>query len=148
MSADIRASAQETVETLHPEASGRGIKLSFSNSGGAAWLVQAERSRLDRIFLNLIENALRHTPDASTVKVSIQREADFIEARVEDEGPGVPSDIEKELFKRLVRRHSGKSGLGLYFCRIMIEKWEGEIGYTPGKPRGACFWFRLPSVAV
>nr|MDJ0773505.1 ATP-binding protein [Mastigocoleus sp. MO_167.B18] len=54
----------------------------------------------------------------------------------------------QSLFKKFYqgKDKSGKSGLGLYFCRITIERWGGKIGYSPRPQGGSCFWFRLPKI--
>ena len=111
-----------------------------------AWQVVGERSRLDRVLANLLENALRYSPRSSTVTVGLHDEGDMILTTVDDEGPGIPDALHKQLFQKFVRgkEHSGKVGLGLYFCRITIEGWGGEIGFSPRDTGGTRFWFRLP----
>lgn len=115
-------------------------------------LVTAETTRLERIFANLLENALRHVPPRSEIAVQLRREGEFIEAAVMDSGRGVPESALPHLFKKLAPSAGGvrgKAGLGLYFCRITVERWGGAIGYRPSPSGGACFWFRLrPYVAA
>ncbi|NJO41368.1 MAG: sensor histidine kinase [Cyanobacteria bacterium CRU_2_1] len=109
------------------------------------WKVIGERSRLERILLNLVENALRHTPEGSTVQINLHQEEEFILCTVDDQGLGVPPESVKYLFQRFfqVKGRAGKAGLGLYFCRITVKRWGGAIGYEPLAEGGARFWFRL-----
>lgn len=109
------------------------------------WRVIGERSRLERVLANLVENALRHTPVGSIVTLRLQAEADSILCSVDDQGTGVPHESVKFLFQRFFRgqTNAGKVGLGLYFCRITIERWGGAIGYMPLADGGTRFWFRL-----
>lgn len=110
------------------------------------WLVAAESTRLERIFGNLIDNAVRHSPRKSEVTIAIRESGKFAEVRIIDQGKGVPHEAIPHLFKKLAPVRvgkRGKAGLGLYFCRITVEKWGGEIGYrSEGGER--YFWFRLP----
>jgi signal transduction histidine kinase len=113
---------------------------------GSGWAISAEASRLERIFGNLIDNAVRHSPRKSEVVVEILDVGKFAEVRIIDQGHGAPAEAIPHLFKKLAPARSGKrgkAGLGLYFCRITVEKWGGEIGY---KNEGAerYFWFRIP----
>ena len=108
-------------------------------------MVEAESSRLDRVVANLFENALRYSPPESTVTLSLSDEGDSILIRIEDEGPGVPAEVQPRLFEKFAQggRKTGSTGLGLYFCRIMIERWGGEIGYQDRAEGGSSFRLRL-----
>jgi len=110
-------------------------------------LVIADKANLIRVFYNLIENAIWHSPSESTITVNIQSRNESIHVDVRDEGPGVHESLESTLFRKFTRLKGkvGKIGLGLYFCRTTIEQWEGEIGYTRISDSGASFWFRLNS---
>jgi CheY-like chemotaxis protein len=113
----------------------------------AKWPVTAEDSRLQRIFSNLLENALRYTPAGGGVTVGVDDEGDFLKAYVDDEGPGLPEDLRPEQIFGLFmkgRQSGGKAGLGLYFCRITVERWGGSIGCVMLPEKGSRFWFRLP----
>lgn len=110
------------------------------------WRVVGEKLRLDRVISNLVENALRHSPANSTVTIGCCDEGEKILVSIDDEGPGVPPDVAPALFQKFAQGKSGrgKIGLGLYFCRITIEHWGGEIGHSPREQGGTRFWFRLP----
>jgi len=108
-------------------------------------LVSGEKGRLERIFHNLIQNALRYSPAKGLVTVGFQREDTAVRITVEDQGEGVPPEIVPQLFQKFVRggNNRGKSGLGLYFCRISVEQWGGSIGCERRPEGGTRFWFRL-----
>ena len=114
------------------------------------WFVVGDASRLDRIFGNLLENAMRYTPKASTVTIGLEDQGDSVLAFVDDEGPGLPPGQRvDQLFALFAKGKSnaGKAGLGLYFCKITVERWGGTIGAETHEPRGSRFWFRLPRAA-
>ncbi len=144
---DVLASARNVVELLTPTfvLNKMHLQLFEDIDTSANWQIVGDKSRLDRIFANLVENAFRHSPQNSTVTVRLEQEDDFIMISVEDEGSGVPEEIADTLFQKFTQGNnsSGKSGLGLYFCKITVERWGGEIGFTPRKDGGSRFWFRL-----
>ena len=140
-------SAIDVVELLTPTfaLNQMHLKLSERIDASADWRVVADKSRLDRILTNLIENALRHSPLNSTVKVNLQQQRERIMVSVEDEGSGVHPEMADNLFQKFAqgKSKSGKCGLGLYFCKITVERWGGEIGFMPRENGGSIFWFSL-----
>jgi hypothetical protein len=111
-----------------------------------AWKVVGERMRLQRVILNLVENALRVGPPFSVVNVSLHDDGANISLIVEDEGPGVATELVGTLFQKFAQTKGGQYGFGLYFCRIMAERWGGSIGYAPRPQRGSRFWVKLPKL--
>ena len=103
-----------------------------------------------RIFANLVENALRHAPKGSLVTIGLKDDDGHVKAFVDDAGPGLPKEFKPaeafSLFSK-GKQGGGKAGLGLYFCRITVERWGGSIGCESLLHRGARFWFRLPRAA-
>jgi signal transduction histidine kinase len=135
-------------DTFSPSFLMKHIKLQLDPNIDATkeWKVVGEKTRLERVVINLVENAFRYSPKDSVVKISLQEEQNKILISVEDEGIGVSSDLNKDLFKKFSqgKTKSGKAGLGLYFCRMTIERWGGNIGYSPRAEGGSKFWFCLP----
>lgn len=147
---DLLACVQTVIKLYSPTflVQRKQLQLAAQINPSEDWKVRGERSRLERILSNLIENALRYTPQDSTVQIHLQKEAEFIWCAVEDQGPGVPPQSVKYLFQRFFQaeKRTGKAGLGLYFCRMMVERWGGTIGYERLET-GSRFWFRLPQFA-
>ncbi len=144
---DALKSARDVVELLTPTFTLNQMCLQLADDIDitADWRIIGDKSRLDRILANLIENAFRHSPQDSTVTVNLQQQQEYILVSVEDEGSGVPEEIADSLFEKFTqgKKKSGKSGLGLYFCKITVERWGGEIGFTPRESGGSRFWFSL-----
>jgi signal transduction histidine kinase len=149
---DVATTAQAVVISMTPAftVSQVGLRLDPQAEWTKEWRVVGEKSRLERVLTNLVENALRHSPRGSTVTIGVREEQGGVLTTVDDEGPGVPEELAEHLFRKFVQgnRKPGKVGLGLYFCRITIERWGGELGYLPRTGRGARFWFRLPRPLV
>jgi signal transduction histidine kinase len=148
---DAARSARDTIEALSAAFTLNHVTLQLDPGLDLTrdWRVVGEQSKLDRVISNLIENALRHSPPHSTVTVGVHAEGaknEIVRLTVDDEGPGVPSDLSSQLFQKFSqgKKGRGKIGLGLYFCRITVEHWGGEVGHEARSQGGSRFWFRLP----
>ena len=145
---DMAESVREVTEALNAMASMKDVSFRISSEGpqDTSWKVVGDHARLERILFNLMENALRHTRDSSVVAVRMRDEGNMIRVSIMDQGKGVPKELLGSLFEKFSQgeEDSGKVGLGLYFCRITVESWGGEIGCLPNMKEGACFWFTLP----
>ncbi|QQS49241.1 MAG: HAMP domain-containing histidine kinase [Acidobacteriota bacterium] len=143
---DALDAAEEVLEALLPAFDLNQVKLRIDADSKSSWKVVGEKSRLERVISNLAENALRHSSAGSTVTIRMIDEGDKIMVAIDDEGPGIPPELADALFQKFAqgKKGRGKIGLGLYFCRITVEHWGGEIGHHPRDEGGTRFWFRLP----
>jgi signal transduction histidine kinase/AmiR/NasT family two-component response regulator/HPt (histidine-containing phosphotransfer) domain-containing protein len=146
---DIVAAAKRSIEAFENAYRDRGIKLRLDPSvkASANWRVNGESTRLERIFGNLLENALRYSPKGTTVTINVEDQGESVRASVNDQGPGLPTDKpQTQMFQLFARgkAHAGKAGLGLYFCKITVERWGGTIGAETRAEGGSRFWFRIP----
>ena len=144
---DIVATAAGVIEDLSPASGlhGNATRLVLTPGTAARLPVIGERNRLERIFFNLLQNAQRHSPRNSPITITITRDGEGVFVAVDDCGRGISPDVAPQLFQKFVRGkgHSGKAGLGLYFCRITVQQWGGKIGCEPRPEGGTRFWFRL-----
>jgi signal transduction histidine kinase/CheY-like chemotaxis protein/HPt (histidine-containing phosphotransfer) domain-containing protein len=150
---NLATCAQKAIEEFSSAFADKNIHLRFDPPQPASsdWRVVGDAPRLDRIFGNLLENTLRYSPSKSTVTVGVEDQGAYVLAFVDDEGPGLPADLPvNQLFALFSKgkSHSGKAGLGLYFCKITVERWGGTIGAENRPHGGSRFWFRLPRAKV
>lgn len=147
---NVLTSAQEVIEFLSPTFALNNMQLCLAGDIDftADWRVIGDKSRLDRVISNLLENAFRHSLAQSTATIGLQQEEKYIVVNVDDEGSGVSKEMEETLFDKFTqgKGKSGRTGLGLYFCRITVERWGGSIGYSRRLEGGSRFWFRLLKV--
>lgn len=138
--------ARRLVETLEPSFDLHAVGLRIADlRSNPPKAVIGEETRLERVLANLLDNGLRHAPEDSEVEVRIEDDELGVEISILDRGPGVPQELRGELFQKLRQGESrGKLGLGLYFCRITIQRWGGQIGYRDRKDGGTAFWLKLP----
>lgn len=130
----------------------RDVRLQFEADQGGALIVYGEGARLERVFENLIDNAISFSPDRGCIALSAARIEDSLEIRVEDDGPGVPEGERESIFRRFHSvRPAGEafgkhSGLGLAIARTIVEGHGGTIMVESRADRrsGAAFVVRLP----
>jgi two-component system, OmpR family, sensor kinase len=113
-------------------------------------IVEAAHDELHRLTINLLENALRHTPPGTEINVSTATNADGqVELVVEDNGPGVPPELASTLFERFVRGagdRGGSFGLGLAIVHAVAVSHGGSVHLEQGsEDKGARFVVRLPA---
>jgi two-component system, OmpR family, sensor kinase len=118
-------------------------------------VVEGARDEMHRLVINLIENALRHTPPGTSVRVATRTlPAGQVELVVEDDGPGVPEELAPTLFERFVRGAGdagGSFGLGLAIVQAVALSHGGSVeldrtgGAHEDRLRGARFVVRLPA---
>jgi signal transduction histidine kinase len=110
--------------------------------------VTAERDRLTRVLRNLVGNALKYSDRGGHVEVRVRLTPAGVEFAVSDDGPAVPPGAHERVFQRFgqVGGEAGRpgTGLGLYFCRLLVEAHGGAIGVDNRPGRGATFRFTLP----
>lgn len=147
---DILACARQAVQAFAPAFEERGIHLQLDLPAEDArpLHVAGDAQHLDRIFGNFLENALRYSPQGSTVTLGVRNEPDSaVLAFVDDQGPGLPADVPANQIFALFSKgkdRPGKAGLGLYFCKITVERWGGTVGAETRSSGGARFWLRIP----
>lgn len=141
---DLSAEILRVVAAHELTARSRNVRIEREGPASRA-LVIADGPRLARVLGNLLDNAVRHSPVGGRVRVTAREEGACIEVSVKDEGPGVDASLLPRLFERFGRGVGPRAGtgLGLYFCRITVERWGGSIGYAAPPEGGARFWFRL-----
>ncbi|HYT37520.1 MAG TPA: ATP-binding protein, partial [Ktedonobacteraceae bacterium] len=112
-----------------------------------AW---ADPDMLMRVFSNLCDNALRHTPEGGTVVIEARQQGNLLEVAVTDSGRGIPPEALARLFDRFYRADSsrqvrtGGSGLGLTIVRAIVEAHGGAIRAENAPQGGARFIFSIP----
>jgi NtrC-family two-component system sensor histidine kinase KinB len=114
--------------------------------------IRADPAKLGRVFSNLLDNALKFTPSSGQVSFSANLQADgLVTVRISDTGPGIPEEFRQKIFERFTQvpgqagRRRG-SGLGLTFCRLVMEAHGGNIRAEAGASGGSVFVLTLPVI--
>lgn len=141
---------KETIATLQPVAKKRRIRL-IEQPTQKLPPVAADKSMITQAVKNLVSNAIKYSPERTTVTVSTALEAEAVRLSVEDRGYGIPAEAKDrvwEKFYRVVREGEDKdeesTGLGLSFVREVVEQHGGSVDLESEVGRGSKFSFTLP----
>jgi signal transduction histidine kinase len=140
---------RDLVAEFQGKAAAQGYHIELELAGEYP-LIHVDREALGLALRNLLDNAIKYSPDRRTVWVEMARERDRLAIRVRDEGMGIPASEQKEIFKRFVRgtgsraAHIPGTGIGLAMARHIIEAHHGEIRLESELGKGSTFTILLP----
>ncbi len=142
--------ARRLCAAFQPLAEKKRVRI-VCRGNGPLW-VQGEARLLERVISNLLDNAIKHTPENSQVAVSLERRGEAACLSVQDTGPGIGAEQMPHLFERFFRpaRSSDSpdsTGVGLGLCRWIVESHHGRIDVASAPDQGATFTVSLPSSA-
>jgi heavy metal sensor kinase len=146
---DLGVLADRAAHTQRATAARRGVEIAVTGDDVVA---DVDGDRLEQVLTNLLDNAIRHSPDGGRVRLSITGTG--LEARitVADDGPGITSDARARVFERFSRqdpaRPRGGAGLGLAICREIVQAHGGSIWIDDHPPPGATVHISLPTEEV
>ena len=144
----IGAAAHRAVEALERVAALRGTVIEVAVPGDLAAL--ADAGTLHQVLVNVVTNAIVHTPEQSRVAITGRAADGRVRIEVKDDGPGIPVAQRERIFERFYRIDPGRSralggtGLGLSIVKHMVDAMGGRVGVRDNQPRGALFWIDLP----
>jgi PAS domain S-box-containing protein len=146
---DLAALVERAVHRLREQlADGYELILEIE---AAPCIVQADPDRLEQVMTNLLENAVKYSPDGGRIWVALRHDADHVQLTVRDEGIGLPEEATETIFRPFGRAANASEhnlpgmGLGLYICRSIIERHGGQItASSEGERRGTTLSVELP----
>ena len=144
---EVRGALQRAISTSEPAATAKRVRLELRVNGTAATL-RTDPMRLEQILLNLLTNAIRHSPDGGAIEVSANPESAHTMFAVIDHGPGVPPELRERIFEPFERfdPHSGLgTGLGLPVSRRLAAALGGSLAVEETRGGGATFILKIPS---
>ena len=142
----LAAIVARAVELYHDVADAKGVTLRADTAEDVG--VTADRTRLEQVAANLIDNAVKYTPPGGRVDVEVRRTAEAALLRVRDTGPGIPRDELPRIFDRLFRGDQSRAerglGLGLSLVKAVVEAHGGTVDVASEPGRGTVFTVSLP----
>jgi len=142
---------RDVVHRHHTAVSDRRFHVSVPDESK---IVTGDRDRLEQVLGNLLENAVKYSPDGSDVTVTVDDRGDSLVTAVCDRGIGIPADELAQVFERFHRGRQvsstnyGGLGLGLYITKQIIERHGGSIWVESKEGHGTTFYFSLPVAEV
>lgn len=147
---DVNRLVAECVDQNRLTADGKGISLLVG--GRALRPIHGDRELLATALRNLIENAIRYSPENTKVGVGVSEKKGLVRISVKDQGPGIPEDEQDRIFERFYRvdparsRQTGGTGLGLSIVKHVMAQHDGEISLWSVPGEGSTFTMTLPQV--
>ena len=146
----LDAVVREVLATVQPAAKKKRIRL-LDQVSGTIPPIAADKSLITQVLMKLVDNAVRYSPERTTITVTTLLEADDVRVVVEDRGYGVPADsIDRiwEKFYRVARdgqeKDEASTGLGLAFVKEIVEQHRGSVSVESEVGQGSKFSFALP----
>jgi PAS domain S-box-containing protein len=142
--AEIAAGVIESASVHLPE----GISLDLSADGAPT--IVCDENKLRQVLVNLLDNAIKYSPDGGEVGIRLERNGGGCLIEVVDEGLGIPSSERERIFEKFYRldpqqtKGVGGSGLGLYICRELVERMDGRLTVDSEPGVGSRFTVSLP----
>jgi PAS domain S-box-containing protein len=149
---DIKALTEEILESLKAKLSERKLEIGTDLPDLPAVPLDPTLSR--EVFTNLIENAIRYTPDGGKISIRAIDEGDEVVWSVKDTGIGIPKAQQEKIFEKFYRaanavEHTSEgSGLGLYLAKFIVDAWGGEIGFKSEEGKGSTFHVTVPKAGM
>ncbi len=116
--------------------------------------VDADRDKVRQVLVNLVENAIKYSPDGGGVEVGVESRDSTVLFYVRDKGLGIPPEEQSRVFEKFyradpqMRRGVGGTGLGLYICNELVTRMRGRIWVKSSSGEGSTFLFELPAVGA
>ena len=128
----------------------QGVTVKLETGANDLPPVAADEGQLRQVLANLIDNAVKYSPDGGEVRVQVEPADGHIRFRVRDEGLGIPVAEQSRIFEKFYRldphmaRGIGGTGLGLYICRELVRRVEGRIWVESKEGAGSTFFVEVP----
>jgi two-component system, OmpR family, phosphate regulon sensor histidine kinase PhoR len=143
---DLAQVARDVATRVSVFAGGHAIAV----TGSPGQWVEADPDRLDAVVTNLVDNAVRFSPEEAEVRVEVDSQGDQCVVSIYDRGLGIPADTRDHVFEPFYQGHSGANqhrsgiGIGLYLSREVVERHGGHMWFESEEGRGSTFHFSLP----
>ena len=129
----------------------RHMNLTFENPPAQSSYIQADPDMMRSVVQNLVENALRYTPDKGAITISMTSSPNEVRVSIKDSGIGIPLQQQSSIFNKFFRADNASkfradgSGLGLYIIKKFVEKHGGKIWFESKEGVGTTFTFTIPT---
>jgi len=144
---NLSALVKDVVESFEPRAAAKGVRLVVCAEEAT---LMGDAARLRQVVANLLDNALRFTPESGSVEVTLRTDQAGVTLRVQDTGPGMSEDAQVRVFERFYRVNADRSGsgLGLAIVKSLVELHGGRVEAMNAPGGGALFQVLLPLVST
>jgi len=141
---------ESLINLYKEEAKRRKLKLEFRRPDGKIPKVLIDAEKIKLVMQNLLENAIRYTPESGRVTISLGYDKKELEVQIQDTGVGVPANQKERIFTKffrganVIRMETEGSGLGLFIAKNIVEAHGGRIWFESEENKGSTFHFTIP----
>ena len=120
-------------------------------SAEGARSIDCDEAKLKQVLVNLVDNAIKYSPDGGQVTIRLDQNGNGCLIEVADQGLGIPAEEQDRIFEKFYRldpqqtKGVGGSGLGLYICRELVERMDGQLSVESEPGVGSRFQVALPT---
>ena len=146
---NLKELVENIVEFLSVQVKDKGLSLSVKIPSNIE--VMVDKSQIERVFINLISNAIKFTPEKGKISLITKRTKDFVQVNISDTGIGIPNEVQEKIFEEFYRVDNPinekvkGTGLGLSLVKNIIEAHQGSIWIESKPGAGSTFSFLLPT---
>jgi two-component system, NtrC family, sensor histidine kinase HydH len=144
---DVNSIVEHAGVLLNATAESKDISLTVTLTSTTC-VCYCDRDQLIQVFLNLIMNAIQHTPSKGQISVSTEVHTAHVHIKIQDSGQGIPDELKAAVFEPFFTRRESGIGLGLTVVQQIVLAHQGKIVVTDNPEGGACFHIQLPTQVI
>lgn len=132
-----------TINSVEPAYQNAEISIILKKETAIPTLL-ADRTKIQQLFFNLLRNAKEAIGSQGIITCSLKSDGETVSISIQDNGPGIPENYQKNLFEPFITHKKEGTGLGLAICKRIVETHGGSISYTSALQKGTCFTIMIP----
>jgi two-component system, OmpR family, phosphate regulon sensor histidine kinase PhoR len=146
---DPAALVRDVIESMQPMLDEKGMQAQVTVPASVP-STAADADKLRQVLLNLLDNAIKYSPEGGTIETSLELGEGCLRFAVRDQGPGIPADERERVFAKFYRLDPqltggvGGTGLGLYICKEIVRRMGGRIWVASPPEGGATVFVEVP----
>ncbi len=146
----VESVVEEIIDNFTTLIKASKVSINFEIVNGPLPKIETDREKLKRIIINLLSNSIKYTPARGKIRITVEKDTNYVKITVVDSGIGIPKADQPKVFKKFFRSPNviklapDGTGLGLFIAKSLVEAMGGKIGFRSQEGKGTSFHFILP----